>query len=127
LPIVAYEKFSKTYQYINTNILSASYANIDATKNTYKLSAYDNRWGWGLVLPNAFTATDIPNYYTFFNYVSTFENTYIGGLINWGDENTTIDKTQRNLPYLNTVFNNMITYQFAKGLNLLTSSININD
>lgn len=125
LPIVAYEKFSKNYQYINTNILSASYVNINATDNTYKLSAYDNRWGWGLVLPNNFVSTDIPNYYTFFNYVSTFENTYIGGLINWGDENTTIDKTQRNITYVDGVFNNMITYQFAKGLNLLTSDANI--
>ena len=125
LPIVAYEKFSKNYQYINTNILSASYVNINATDNTYKLSAYDDRWGWGLVLPNNFVSTDIPNYYTFFNYVSTFENTYIGGLINWGDENTTIDKTQRNITYVDGVFNNMITYQFAKGLNLLTSDANI--
>jgi hypothetical protein len=69
-PIVAYEKYGKNYQYINTDILSASYANIDSTKNTYKLSAYDNRWGWGLVLPNAFTATDIPNYYTFERFQS---------------------------------------------------------
>ena len=55
----------------------------------------------------------------------SFENTYIGGLINWGDENTTLDKTQCNIPYVSGVFNNMITYQFTKGLNLLASDSNI--
>lgn len=125
LPIVAYEKFSKNYYYINTDILSASYVNINATNNTYKLSAYDDRWGWGLVLPNNYVSTDISNYYTFYNYISTFENTYTGGLINWGDNNTTIDKTQRSITYVDSVFNNMLTYQFAKGLNLLTSDDNI--
>lgn len=52
-PILAYEKFSETYNLLDTNLLSTNdfRYNKDNT-NTYSLSDYDRSWGWNLVVPD---------------------------------------------------------------------------
>lgn len=93
-PIVAYEKFSDTYRLINTDALSSSNLQfIDANKQTYALSAYNNNWGWGLILPADFAATDFSKYYLFYEYDAATQNQIIDNIINWNDANTTIFRT----------------------------------
>lgn len=92
--IVAYEKFSNTYRSINTDALSSSNLQfIDAAKQTYALSSYNNYWGWGLVLPADFTAADFDKYYLFYNYIDANQGSIIDNIINWNDGNTTITRT----------------------------------
>jgi len=76
-PIVSHEKFSKDYSILNT------YQPISSTgSNYYKLSGYTDDWGWGLVLPDNFTYTEIEKFYDFYEYIPGFsaeivENTII--------------------------------------------------
>ena len=51
-PIVAYEKFSKIYTLLNTNLLSCyDFRYLHPETNTYALSDYNKYWGWGLIIP----------------------------------------------------------------------------
>jgi hypothetical protein len=99
-PIVAYEKFSKRYKLLNTDPTSAFDFRYLGNNKTFSLSSYNTRWGWGLVLPGGtgdyeylkdesgdnllledglrilnenkgLPTSEIPNYYTFFEYIST--------------------------------------------------------
>jgi hypothetical protein len=91
--IVAYEKFSNTYRLINTDALSSSNLQfIDANKQTYALSAYNNYWGWGLILPADFAAADFDKYYLFYKYNNVAQGAILDNIINWDDANTTINR-----------------------------------
>jgi hypothetical protein len=93
--IVAYEKFSGNYLLINTDLLSSANVQfIDAVKQTYALSAYNDFWGWGLVLPDAFDATIFNHYYDFYAYVATPAGGVVNSIINWSDDLNTITRTQ---------------------------------
>lgn len=92
-PIVALEHFSGDYILINTNQPSLSITTLSengdiiTTENDfnilfesndtfyYKLSDYSDDWGWPLVLPSNFQYSDMSKYYTFFEFVSGFDNT----------------------------------------------------
>ena len=80
-PIVALEKFSNTYTLLNTYRPSLS---------TYPLSTYSQDWGWPLILPDIFSFSDIEKYYLFFEYVDVYDNTPIGGIIDFNNSKTTI-------------------------------------
>lgn len=72
VPIVALEKFSNDYVLLNTLQPMES-----LSSTQYKLSAYTSDWGWPLVLPSNFVYTDFPKFYTFFEYVSAYDNTIV--------------------------------------------------
>jgi hypothetical protein len=113
IPIVALEKFSNVYSVINTfqpgnlaeadilmdsngNIITDQYGNYITTTNiislsTYPLSTYSYDWGWPLVLPNDFQFSDMSKYYLFFDYVAQYDNTIIGGIIDFENPRTTVD------------------------------------
>jgi hypothetical protein len=87
-PIVALEKFGNVYTMLNT------FQPISAVgSRTYKLSAYSPDWGWPLVLPTSFNFSDIEKYYLFFNYVDQYDNTSVGGLIDFENPKTTVLNT----------------------------------
>ena len=93
--IVAYEKFSGNYLLINTDLLSSANVQfIDDVKQTYALSAYNDFWGWGLVLPDAFDARIFNHYYDFYAYVATPAGDVVNSIINWSDDLNTIIRTQ---------------------------------
>tara|TARA_R110001599_G_scaffold114538_4_gene280508 strand:+ start:1839 stop:3932 length:2094 start_codon:yes stop_codon:yes gene_type:complete len=78
--IVALEKFSNNYSLLNT------YQPICAVDTLqYKLSEFNNDWGWPLVLPASFASADLSKFYTFYEYTSGFEGTVYDGLINYSD------------------------------------------
>jgi hypothetical protein len=99
-PIVAYEKFSNSYKLLNTDPTSAFDFRYLGVNKTFSLSSYNTRWGWNLVLPGGtgdyeylkdessdnllledgfrilnenkgLPTSQIPNFYTFFKYIST--------------------------------------------------------
>lgn len=92
--IIAYEKFSNTYRLINTDALSSNFLEfIDNDNQTYALSTYNDKWGWGLVLPVNFNAADFDKYYLFYEYVDARQTLLLDSIINWDDINTTITRT----------------------------------
>lgn len=118
--IVAYEKFSETYTLINTNLPVASYVPyIDAPQQLYPMSAYDARWGWGLVLPDVYSPTDISKYYTFYRYKPGVDGDQIAGVINWSDPNTTVPEEVNDTTEWDEVVENMLTHALAEGLEIM--------
>ena len=78
--IVALEKFSNNYSLLNT------YQPICAVDTLqYKLSEFNDDWGWPLVLPVSFSSTDLSKFYTFYEYTSGFEGTVYDGILNYAD------------------------------------------
>jgi hypothetical protein len=124
-PIVAYEKFSNTYRLINTDALSSSNLQfIDANNQTYALSSYNSAWGWGLILPADFTASDFSKYYLFYDYNAATQNQMIDNIINWSDANTTISKSNSSYAAWsqdNGIIQTMIANALFSGLNLFTT------
>lgn len=122
VPIVAYETFSGTYKLVNTTYF-------DLTGDTITtLSAYTPDWGWGLVVPDNITGTKISPFYTFYNYNPVFNNTYYNNIINWNDANTTLSPQNSSYQQWNTddgIMQNIISYEFSKGLRLFTSAVDI--
>jgi hypothetical protein len=75
------EKFSNVYTLLNT---------YQPLSSTYPLSSYSQDWGWPLVLPDIVNFSDIEKYYLFFEYVEQYDNTPIGGIIDFNNNKTTI-------------------------------------
>lgn len=114
--IVAYERFSEKYILLNCNIPSTYTTMCSADANTYYLSGYINDsegvnnfrdWGWNLVLPLStqikssintdisktnYTGFygDITDYYKFYRFNSTPDNTVLNGVIDWYNEHNFI-------------------------------------
>jgi len=88
IDIVALEKFSNNYSLLNTYQPICA---VDALQ--YKLSEFNNDWGWPLVLPNNFISTDLSKFYTFYEYTSGFEGTIYDGILNYSDILNTFDIT----------------------------------
>jgi hypothetical protein len=87
--LVAFEKFSGDYKYLNTYIpLCASYITL-LSNNRYYLSSYNSSWGWNLVVPQS--GSDIlSKYYLFYRYVPNIDGTIKNSVINFEDPNTTL-------------------------------------
>lgn len=118
--IVAYEKFSDTYTTINTNLPSASFVPyIDPVQQLYPLSGYNHKWGWGLVLPDVYTAHDISKYYNFYAYKSGIDGDQISGIINWSDPNTTVPEFVNDISEWDSIAESMLTHALAEGLEIL--------
>jgi hypothetical protein len=88
--LVAYEKFSEVYTYLNTYIpLCASNISV-GSNNTFSLSSYNDTWGWGLILPSDGYGTNLPVFYNFYTYNPEVDGTIEESVINFSDKNTTL-------------------------------------
>ena len=119
--IVAYEKFSEKYVLINTDLsASTSYLQyIDPINRTYALSSYHPYWGWRLSIPDEYVAEFVPRYYSFYEYISGYDNIQTEGIINWSDINTTIPEDVKNVSEWTEIRKNIIGYALAKGLGVI--------
>ena len=104
--LVAYEKFSNSYLRLNTfQPLSAlsgiNTGKISGNSNTYMLSDYSNQstnaslsggstWGWPLILPTTFDINTVNNFYEFYNFTSTTDDTILAGLVDYSNGLTTV-------------------------------------
>lgn len=116
-PIVALEKFSNTYTLLNTyqplSVIGGS--------STYPLSDYSSDWGWPLTLPSVFNNVDFEKYYLFFEYNPQYDNTSIGGIIDFANARTTIESniTDSELFSTDAIFENMFTDTLYQTLSLV--------
>ena len=97
--IVSYEKFQEKYTLINTNFYVDTDYELSALSQ-WNLSAlstsilnYQDRWGWGLVLPDGFLSTDIPKFYKFYYHLST-QNGNVDGIIDFENDRNEITRAE---------------------------------
>ena len=84
--IIAYEKFSGTYNILNT------YQPVCAIgAEQYALSSYNTTWGWPLVLASDYTYDKLDDFYLFYEYIYHEEGTVMGSLIDFKNINTTFN------------------------------------
>lgn len=121
-PVVAYELFSGIYSLVNSTGMN----NVSAI--VVPLSSYNINWGWGLVAPTSVSGIEIANYYNFYNYIPTFDNTFYDNIINWADPMNTLVPTvsgYNDWQEDNGIMQNMISYSLTKGLRLFQDSPDI--
>lgn len=121
--VVAYEKFSGIYTLLYTAQLSGK-----SLTSVLPLSTYNLSWGWPLNAPPSLTGISIGSYYTFYSFIPTTANDIVDSVINWNDPTMTLSYS--NSSYSNWVvddgiMDNIINYEFVKGLRLFTSAANI--
>lgn len=115
-PIVALEKFSNTYNLLNT------YQPVSAVgSRIYSLSSYNSNFGWPMVLPSNFTFEDFGKYYLFFEYNNQIDGNVVGGLIDFENNKTSI---KSNLSYKDLyddsgIVDNLFSDSLYKSLNLI--------
>ena len=101
--IVAYERSGQVYTKLNTFqplcALSGAAISTSGNANTYMLSDYSTYvgnnsgaayWGWPLMLPSSFTITDVNKFYDFYSLSAVYDNTIIGGLVDYDNGLTTL-------------------------------------
>jgi hypothetical protein len=117
--IVAYEKYSNTYKRLNTyQPVSA----VGVMSNTYIISAYNENWGWGLVIDPAASGSRLNEYYTFYKYISGAEGSIYDSVINFEDQNNTLSfntSSYNDWSKENGVISNILSNQLYKGLQLI--------
>jgi streptogramin lyase len=119
--IVAFEKFSESYSLLNTNlsVASAYMSYIDPINRTFALSGLNSNWGWNLSLPEILNSNFIPRYYSFYEYLTGYDNTQTEGIINWSDNQTTIPENIVSKEQWDGIKENIINYALAKGLGII--------
>ena len=119
--IVAFEKFSETYSLLNTNLSASSayFSYIDPINHTYALSGLNYYWGWNLSLPDPINTNFVPKYYSFYEYLTGFDNNQTEGVINWSDTQTTIPENIKSKEEWDSIKQNIINYALAKGLGII--------
>ena len=114
--IVAHERFGNILKVVST------YQPVSAVNSTsYVISAYNDSWGWGLVLPNTGYGMKIADYYTFYQHIPTAEGSIKDSVINFEDPNTTITSnvsSYADWSKQDGIISNLISNQLYKGLNL---------
>lgn len=117
--IVAFGRFSKKYQLLNTyQPLSAK---IPPTSSQYMLSSYNNTWGWPLVLAGDFSIESFNDYYDIFEYNGQYDNSTIGSILN--EELTTIDfdTEWQDLVEDDGIYENILLNTFYSSLSLINT------
>lgn len=145
-PIVAYEKFSERYYLLNTDPTSSYDFRYLGSNRTFEISSYNTNWGWGLVLPqgvgnftymldasgnnlileNGFrilneqggiSTSQIPEYYTFYEYISSIDNSNIFAF--YDDANVNSNLNFDTLSGIDNSINEIILRDVYSGTNLI--------
>jgi len=145
-PIVALEKFSGSYLLLTTDPTSSFDFRYLGSNRTFEISSYSNRWGWGLVLPigvgnfdfitsesednlvlednnfrilgeSGISTNIIPEYYTFYEFLSTTDGSNIFSFYDYKNSNSNIDTT--TLSGINNCIDEIILQDVYSGTNLI--------
>ena len=115
---------TKTNNIINLNTYldsySANYVNfLDPNLKTFRLSTYHPKWNWGLILTDPEINEKIPRYYSFYEYIPSYNYDQNEGIINWGDLYTSLIENISSVDQWNEIRENMLNYSLAKGLGII--------
>lgn len=133
--IVAYERFSGKYLLCNANVPvyqldggawePISYSPISETYNLNDVVVYLEQWGWPLVLPQDRTSINVEDYYIFYTYKTTPQDSQLEGIIDWSNPNNTLSETQSGYAQWISnggIMDNMLQYKIAAGLQLFNDN-----
>ena len=110
--ILTYEKFSKKYNLVSTNIVGFS---------SYPLSAVNNTWGWNLVLPP--NGGNVSSFYDFYQYTPGVEGSYQQKFIDFNNINNTLAPTNSSYnDFIKTggIIDNILLYNLYTNLGILS-------
>lgn len=145
-PIVAYEKFSQRYLLLNTDPTSSYDFRYLGSNRTFEISSYNTRWGWGLDLPDGvgnftylldisgnnlilendfrilneqggISTNQIPEYYTFYEYISSIDNSNIFTF--YDDTNINSNMELTTLSGIDNSIDEIILKDIYSGTNLI--------
>ena len=83
--VVAYEKYSGTYNLVKTAKLSGY-----NLSDTLPLSDYNSSWGWNIQAPASVSGIEIGTHYRFYLHDNTPEGSIYESIINWNDSTMTL-------------------------------------
>ena len=127
VPIVAYEKFSEIYNVVNSNLINTPSGLLPYTTKI-SLSDFSPDWGWGLVAPAAITGVNISNYYKFYEYNNSFNNSHLDNIIDWNNPLNTLNYSNSSFASWSEdsgTMQNLLSYEISKGLKLFLSGSDI--
>jgi len=119
--IVALEKFSNTYNLLNTRQPLSSSPTLSSL--CFPLSTYDTTWGWPLILPPDYEYHDLDNFYVFFEYNSQIDGTLFNNIIDFNNSLTTVLSTYNRQKYFaeNDIFEILIADTLYNSLSLYSA------
>ena len=126
IDLVAFERYSGKFTLLNTTIpLCASSVSTftQGSSVCYKLSSYNDTWGWGLVLPSNFTAYDITSNYFFYEHVETTDDVKKNSIINYDDVTLSLNTPLTSYVEWSQsegIISNILSNQLYTGLNLFS-------
>ena len=126
IDLVAFERYSGKFTLLNTTIpLCASSVSTftQGSSVCYKLSSYNDTWGWGLVLPSNFTAYDITSNYFFYEHVETTADVKKNSIINYDDVTLSLNTPLTSYVEWSQsegIISNILSNQLYTGLNLFS-------
>lgn len=124
--LVAFERYSGKFTLLNTTIpLCASSVSTFAQGSSvcYKLSSYNDTWGWGLVLPGDFTVYDIASNYFFYEHIETIADVNKNSIINYDDVTLSLNTPLTSYVEWSQpegIISNILSNQLYTGLNLFS-------
>lgn len=145
-PIVAYEKFSQRYFLLNTDPTSSYDFRYLGSNRTFEISSYNTRWGWGLDLPTGvgnftymldasgnnlilendfrilneqggISTNQIPEYYTFYEYISSIDNSNVFAF--YDDKNINSNMVFNTLSGIDNSIDEIILKDIYSGTDLI--------
>lgn len=122
--IVTYEKFSKTFTPVNTNLINLdTYQTVVSSVSTYPLSGVSSNWGWDLVLPSGVSGTEVDLYYEFYEFVPGVEGSLLQKFIDFNNPNNTLTITNssyNDYVKIGGIMDNILLYSLYTGLEVLS-------
>jgi hypothetical protein len=109
-----------------SGVLSTANDILSATSYTFKIEDYENRWGWGLLLPEDGYGKNINNYYLFYEYNPQIDGTITNSIINFDDFNTTLSYTMSSYSdwsQKDGIISNILAKSLYDGLDLFVENL----
>jgi len=77
-------------------------------------------WGWPLMLPGSYTISDVNKFYDFYSLSAVYDNTVIGGLVDYSNGLTTLsyDTPLSSLIGQDNIFDIMVRNTLFSSLSL---------
>jgi hypothetical protein len=122
--IIAYEKFSKIYTPVNTNLINLpSYRRIVGTTYEYELSSFNNTWGWNLILPPGVSGIEVSKYYEFYEFIPGIQGSLLQKFIDFNNPNNTLSITNSSYNDFikeGGIMDNILLHSLYTGVELLS-------
>ena len=127
--IVANQLFNNEHKKVVAMYISGAdtdphYVSSVSAVSSYPLSSYNKSWGWGL--GSNIDSSNMNDYFSFYEHISSFANNQLEGMIDWSNTQTTItEEVSSSGEWFDSdkIVENLIDYELRRGLGLFSSTI----